>query len=189
MLAIGGGAVGVSGAMGLSSPTKGTGIKLLKELVKAMREDTSASKVNSKKQIDEFADLMKRTNIITGAPDPITGLPRLPSLRSLGASGADKTESLSDDELFKLISVAADKGVDINGLIGNKRLEGGVPPVIAIRIFKNTITQNIEAPVTVNGAEGETVERLADVVVDRVRAVYSDEVTEALREMTPAFVK
>ena len=39
---------------------------------------------------------------------------------------------LSDDELFKLISKSADTGQALVDLIGTRRFEGPVPPIITI---------------------------------------------------------
>ena len=102
-------------------------------------------------------------------------------LRRLGKKG--KNKALTDEELFKLIDIAATGEKSLQGLIGTRKIEGGVPPVIAVRINQTKIEQVINAPVTVNGASGQIVEDLAPIILEQIETVIGEQTKEAISEL------
>jgi len=110
-------------------------------------------------------------------------------LKSIGNVSKTKNETLSDEELFKLINIAGTTGQSLTGMIGTRKIEGGTPPVVAVRISKNEITQHVNAPVTVNGASGQIVEELAEIVDDSVARTLGEQMSEALDELQPVLAR
>jgi hypothetical protein len=109
-------------------------------------------------------------------------------LRRIGApaqKAKPEERPVSDEELLQLIDKAASTGQSLTGLIGDRRIEGTTPPVIAVRITRNEITQNIDAQTTVNGASSEIVEELAERVAERQDERFQDQMLEALQNIQP----
>jgi hypothetical protein len=71
--------------------------------------------------------------------------------------GAEKDKAVTDAELAKLIAQAAKSGANLDELLKGRKIAGGVPPVITLRMF----TFQIQSPITVNGAPGQSPTQLA----------------------------
>lgn len=178
-----------TGAIGKSGQRIGGGVsekqvKQLAELIKLQRETIASNEKATKKQTSEFEDLFGRVNEVTGSPSTFTG-----GGGGGGGKGKKADEELSQEELLKLIDTAASTGQSLTGMIGKRRIEGGTPPVIAVRIQKTTVNQNITANTEVNGADSATVEELADLVQEKQAEAYRREIDEAMQEMQPAFAR
>ena len=138
------------------------------------KEELAKEKAHAKKRADASAEEMRKA---------YAKLRRLANTQK----GGDGPGSIGDAELFKLIDVAASQGRSLTGLIGTRKIEGGTPPVVAVKIIKTTVTKQIDAPITVTGVPGEGAEELSDRVLEGVREIWRGEVEEALEELTPAF--
>lgn len=98
----------------------------------------------------------------------------------------DEDKGLTDAELLVLIQKAGATGQSLTGLIGGRKLATtGPPPVITVTVTNFNITQQVEAPVTVNGVPGEEAEDLAEMVEDTQRRIFSEEIRAAMEEIQP----
>jgi hypothetical protein len=95
-------------------------------------------------------------------------------------------DAISDKELISLIQRAGAQGQSLNDVLGGRKLATtGPPPVITVTVTNNNIEQNIDAPVTVNGATSDSAEDLARLVEDTQRRVFREEVRGAIEELQP----
>lgn len=93
-----------------------------------------------------------------------------------------KNKQVTDAELAKLIEQAAKSGANLDELLKGRKIAGGVPPVITIRLFRF----DINAPITVNGRAGQSTEQLAQYTRQEFERnlgeslrKYSEEILEA----------
>lgn len=188
--ALGGGAGGLSGAIGgqFGGASRNVRATQIAELIREEKLSRRAAKDNSETEVDEFTGLMNRLAEVTGT-ETLFDRARGGGVGGAGGKGGGSTETLSEDELLDLIAKAGATGQSLTGLIGNRRVESGSNPVAVIRITKNSIVQNINAPVTVNGADSATVEELAERVGEEATKIWRREIDEAITELQPAFAR
>lgn len=93
-----------------------------------------------------------------------------------------KKKEVTDEELAKLIASAAKSGANLDEVLKGRKIAGGVPPVITIRIFK----WDVHAPITVNGKSGQSTSQLAqdvrvefETMLEREIQKHSTEILEA----------
>ncbi|HEY4721881.1 MAG TPA: hypothetical protein VII92_08545, partial [Anaerolineae bacterium] len=98
---------------------------------------------------------------------------------------AAKDEALTDAELLQLVNQAAQSGQSLTGLIGDRKIPGGVPPVITVTINKFDQAVTIAANVTVNGVPGTSAEQVASVAVSQFRDELGKAIAEAKEDLAP----
>lgn len=100
---------------------------------------------------------------------------------------ADKSQpDVTDAELLTLINQAAQSGQSLTGLIGRRNIPGGVPPVIAMRVFAPVINQQNEVTIEVEGAEDFSAAELREEIIDTLEAREQTSLREALEALQPA---
>ncbi len=87
---------------------------------------------------------------------------------------AKEEEPLTDSELLQLIQKAGASGESLTGLIGDRKIPGGIPPVITITI--NNFEQDIEVAIenNVTGVPGTSAEEVAAITVEQSRDMLLD---------------
>lgn len=94
-------------------------------------------------------------------------------------------EPLSDAELLQLVQKAGASGESLTGLIGDRKIPGGIPPVITITInnFEQDIDVAIESNVT--GVPGSIAEEVAAVSVEQMGDMLTQEFESVKDTLAP----
>jgi hypothetical protein len=103
-----------------------------------------------------------------------------------GGAGSKKEDGFTQEEVFKLIEQAARSGQSLTGLIGRRNIPGGVPPVIAMRIFSPQINQENQVVINVEGGEDFSAGELREEIITTLEAREQTNLREALEALQPA---
>lgn len=93
----------------------------------------------------------------------------------------DADKPVTDEELAKLIASATKSGANLDELLKGRKIAGGTPPVITLRLFEF----KINAPITVNGQPGQSTPQLATAVADE----FNNRLERELQKHTPAILE
>jgi hypothetical protein len=93
----------------------------------------------------------------------------------------DAEKKVTDEELAKLIASATKSGANLDELLKGRKIAGGVPPVITLRMFEF----KINAPITVNGQPGQSTTQLATAVADE----FTNRLERELQKHTPSILE
>jgi hypothetical protein len=93
-----------------------------------------------------------------------------------------KDKQVTDEELAKLIASAAKSGANLEDVLKGRKIAGGVPPVITVRIFRF----DINAPITVTGKQGQSTGQLAQDVRIEFQTMLEREIQKHSTEILEA---
>lgn len=111
----------------------------------------------------------------------------LAGIGATGKGGKKSEPEVTEEELLKLISMAAKSGQSLTGLIGRRNIAGGVPPVIAMRIQNTTINQTNEVTIEVEGAgEDFSASELREEIIQTLEQREQTSLRQALEALQPA---
>lgn len=150
---------------------------------KSLRPTTRVRAQERLRQAEEddlaFVESFIASNVEAAKGDPTRGR------RRKGKGKKKESEKVKAEELQKLISVAAEEGIGLEGVLGGREIEGGTPPVISVIVNNNDQKINVAVDLTVNGVPGEVAEDVAQRVIGQFEDLLSVEFRDAMEEATP----